>query len=110
MQTKSLYQLKNEENKKLKPNMITDADYYLRDKEEEKKKGYPNTVDITGNNSDSIEEALQKKLTILEHKIAEMTKNAEDLEKVREGIINKNNKGKNNVTDTPEDINKTEAK
>lgn len=45
--TQSLYELKQEANKKKNPNTITDADYYLRDKEEEAKNGYPNTIDMT---------------------------------------------------------------
>jgi len=45
--TKSLYELKQEAQKKKNPNTITDADYYLRDKAEEAKKGYPNTIDMT---------------------------------------------------------------
>lgn len=45
--TKSLYELKQEGFKKKNPNTITDADYYLRDKEEEAKRGYPNTIDMT---------------------------------------------------------------
>jgi hypothetical protein len=45
--TKSLYELKQEGLKKKNPNTITDADYFLRDKEEEAKKGYPNSIDMT---------------------------------------------------------------
>lgn len=45
--TKSLYELKHEAFKKKNGNTITDADYFLRDKEEEKAKGYPNTIDMT---------------------------------------------------------------
>ena len=45
--TKSLYELKQEKHKKKNPNTITDADYYLRDKEEEAKQGYPNSIDMT---------------------------------------------------------------
>lgn len=47
MATKSLYQLKQEGMKKKNPNTLTDADYYLRDKTEEAKAGYPNTIDMT---------------------------------------------------------------
>ena len=47
MATKSLYQLKQEEFKKKNSNSITDADYFLRDKEEEAKKGYPNSINMT---------------------------------------------------------------
>ena len=35
---KSLYEVKMDERKKSKPNLITDADYFLRDKEKEKTK------------------------------------------------------------------------
>lgn len=47
MATKSLYELKQEAHKKKNPNTITDADYYLRDKSEEAKRGYPNSIDMT---------------------------------------------------------------
>ena len=45
--TKSLYELKQAGLKKKNPNTITDADYYLRDKEEEALRGYPNSIDMT---------------------------------------------------------------
>lgn len=45
--TKSLYELKQEGLKKKNKNAITDADYFLRDKEEEAKAGYPNSLDMT---------------------------------------------------------------
>lgn len=45
--TKSHYELKQAQMKKKNPNTITDADYYLRDKTEEAKNGYPNTIDMT---------------------------------------------------------------
>lgn len=45
--TKSLYELKQETLKKKNPNTITDADYFLRDKEAEKAKGYPNSINMT---------------------------------------------------------------
>jgi hypothetical protein len=45
--TKSLYELKAEGLKKKNKNAITDADYFLRDKEEEAKAGYPNSLDMT---------------------------------------------------------------
>lgn len=45
--TKSLYELKQDGLKKKNPNTITDADYYLRDKDEEAKAGYPNSIDMT---------------------------------------------------------------
>lgn len=45
--TKSLYELKQEGLKKKNPNIVTDADYFLRDKEAEAEEGYPNTLDMT---------------------------------------------------------------
>ena len=45
--TQSLYELKQQGFKKKNPNTITDADYYLRDKSEEAKKGYPNSINMT---------------------------------------------------------------
>lgn len=45
--TKSLYELKQDGLKKKNPNTITDADYFLRDKEEEALRGYPNSIDMT---------------------------------------------------------------
>jgi hypothetical protein len=47
MMAKSLYEIKQEELKKKNKNTITDADYFLRDKAEEAKQGYPNTIDMT---------------------------------------------------------------
>jgi hypothetical protein len=44
---KSHYELKQEAFKKKNANTITDADYFLRDKEEEAKAGYPNSIDMT---------------------------------------------------------------
>lgn len=44
---KSHYELKQEAFKKKNANTLTDADYFLRDKEEEAKKGYPNSIDMT---------------------------------------------------------------
>jgi len=45
--TKSLYELKQEDLKKKNGNAITDSDYFLRDKEEEAKLGYPNSINMT---------------------------------------------------------------
>lgn len=47
MAAKSHYELKQEALKKKNANVITDADYFLRDKEEEKAKGSPNTINMT---------------------------------------------------------------
>ena len=45
--TKSHYEMKQAAFKKKNANTITDADYYLRDKEEEAKLGYPNSINMT---------------------------------------------------------------
>ena len=45
--TQLLYELKQAGMKKKNPNTITDSDYFLRDKEEEARKGYPNSIDMT---------------------------------------------------------------
>lgn len=45
--TKSHYELKQADFKKKNANTLTDADYFLRDKEAEAKQGYPNSLDIT---------------------------------------------------------------
>ena len=44
---KSLYEIKQQELKKKNKNTITDADYFLRDKTQEAKEGYPNTINMT---------------------------------------------------------------
>ena len=88
MTTKSLHQLKMEDTKKNKPNMLTDSDYYLRDKEAERLEGYPNTVDITGHTSNSAEEVLQKKLALLEDQIAKMSVEADNLAKAKRVVKN----------------------
>lgn len=89
MSTKSLHQLKMEDTKKNKPNMLTDSDYYLRDKQSEALAGNPNTVDITGATNSSVEEVLQKKLFLLEEKIAKMTADADNLSKVQKVVKSK---------------------
>ena len=43
--TKSLYELKMDEKKKKNSNMVTDSDYYLRDKSDEK--DALNVIDMT---------------------------------------------------------------
>jgi hypothetical protein len=45
--TKSLYEVKQDGKRKKNPNTLTDADYFLRDKEAEAKNGYPNSHDMT---------------------------------------------------------------
>lgn len=44
---KSLYEAKIEDRKKKNKNIITDMDYFYRDKEAELKAGNPNTIDMT---------------------------------------------------------------
>ena len=95
MQTKSLHQIKMEDTKKNKPNMLTDSDYFLRDKEKEMLEGNPNTVDITGTTNSSVEEALQKKLVSLEIKMAQMTAEADTLSKVQKNMKNKKDNAPN---------------
>lgn len=46
--TQSLHEVKQgKPTSKKNSNIITDSDYFLRDKEEEAKRGYPNTIDLT---------------------------------------------------------------
>ena len=70
---KSLYEVKMAERKKSKPNLITDADYFLRDKEKEAEMGYPNTIDITGLTTSSQEEANDNKVRDLQKQLADMS-------------------------------------
>ena len=70
---KSLYEVKMDERKKSKPNLITDADYFLRDKEKEAELGYPNTIDITGLTTSSKEEANDNKVRDLQKQLADMS-------------------------------------
>jgi len=44
---KSHHDVKREAQRKKNPNTITDSDYFFRDKAEEAKNGYPNTIDMT---------------------------------------------------------------
>lgn len=44
---KSLYEAKIEDRKKKNKNIITDMDYFYRDKVAELKAGNPNTIDMT---------------------------------------------------------------
>lgn len=83
MTTKSLHDLKMEDTKKNKPNMLTDSDYFLRDKEDE---NGVNTLDITGATNNSAEEALTNKLALLEAKIAQMTADAVAVQAVRDTV------------------------
>ena len=70
---KSLYEVKMDERKKSKPNLITDADYFLRDKEKEAELGYPNTIDITGLTTSSQEEVNDNKVRDLQRQLANMS-------------------------------------
>ena len=76
---KSLYEVKMDERKKSKPNLITDADYFLRDKEKEAELGYPNTIDITGLTVSSQEEANDNKVRDLQKQLAEMSQLIDNL-------------------------------
>ena len=70
---KSLYEVKMDERKTSKPNLITDADYFLRDKEKEAELGNPNTIDITGLTTSSQEEANDNKVRDLQKQLADMS-------------------------------------
>ena len=70
---KSLYEVKMDERKKSKPNLITDADYFLRDKAKEAELGYPNTIDITGLTTSSQEEVNDNKVRDLQKQLADMS-------------------------------------
>lgn len=76
---KSLYEVKMDERKKSKPNLITDADYFLRDKEKEAELGNPNTIDITGLTTSSQEEANDIKVRDLQKQLADMSKLIDNL-------------------------------
>ena len=99
---KSLHELKIDERKQNKPNLITDSDYYLRDKEKEKELGYPNTIDITGMTTSSQEEANDVKVKALQKQLEDMTKMLETLKQetttetekagVKNSNVNKNKK------------------
>lgn len=47
MALKSLHEAKLEDRKKKNKNIITDMDYYFRDKEAEAKNGNPNTINMS---------------------------------------------------------------
>ncbi len=70
---KSLYEVKMDERKKSKPNLITDADYFLRDKVKEAELGNPNTIDITGLTTSSQEEANDNKVRDLQKQLSDMS-------------------------------------
>lgn len=80
MTTKSLHEVKTEERKTSNPNMLTDSDYYLRDKEAEARNGYPNTIDITGLTSSSQEEANDIRVKSLTKQLEDMAKMLEELQ------------------------------
>lgn len=80
MATKSLHEVKTEERKTSNPNMLTDSDYYLRDKEAEARNGYPNTIDITGLTTSSQEEANDLKVKSLTKQLEDMAKMLEDIQ------------------------------
>ena len=102
---KSLHELKIDERKQNKPNLITDSDYYLRDKDKEKELGYPNTIDITGMTVSSQEEANDVKVRALQKQLEDMTKMLDSIkqeataETEKAGIKN-SNVNKNKKEDT----------
>lgn len=106
---KSLHELKIDERKQNKPNLITDSDYYLRDKEKEKELGYPNTFDITGMTVSSQEEANDVKVKALQKQLEDMTKMLDSIKQetsseaekasVKKSTVNRNKKDET-VADT----------
>ena len=90
---KSLHEVKIDERKQTKPNLITDSDYFLRDKEKEKEMGYPNTIDITGLTTSTQEEANDVKVKALQKQLEDMTKMLDSL--------------KQEATNTKTNVNKT---
>lgn len=86
---KSLYEVKMDERKKSKPNLITDADYFLRDKVKEAEIGYPNTIDITGLTTSSQEEANENKVRDLQRQLKEMSKYIGTLKAQADEVANK---------------------
>ena len=92
---KSLYEVKMDERKKSKPNLITDADYFLRDKEKEAEIGYPNTIDITGLTTSSQEEANDNKVRDLQKQLADMSQLIDSLkEQGNNELVKKRNSNK----------------
>lgn len=94
---KSLHEVKNDERKQNKPNLITDSDYFLRDKEKEKELGYPNTIDITGLTTSSQEEANDIKVRDLQKQLEDMTKLLDSLkEQTNKEVSTKRNSNQGN--------------
>ena len=109
---KSLHEVKIDERKQSKPNLITDSDYFLRDKEKEKEMGYPNTIDITGMTVSSQEEANDVKVKSLQKQLEDMTKMLDTLKQEATIVTEdkKPNGNKNKKEDTAETANNGETK
>ena len=105
---KSLYEVKMDERKKSKPNLITDADYFLRDKEKEAELGYPNTIDITGLTTSSQEEANDIKVRDLQKQLADMSQLIDNLKEQAKTEVSKTEVSKTEVSNA--EIAKTTAK
>ena len=97
---KSLYEVKMDERKKSKPNLITDADYFLRDKEKEAELGNPNTIDITGLTTSSQEEANDNKVRDLQKQLADMSQLIDSLKEQALAQTNVPKLSNNEVTKT----------
>lgn len=104
---KSLHEVKIDERKQSKPNMLTDSDYFLRDKEKEKLLGYPNTIDITGMTTSSQEEANDVKVKALQKQLEDMTKMLDTLKQDTSDEAEKTNtrKGNSNKNKKDETVN-----
>lgn len=107
---KSLHEVKIDERKQSKPNLITDSDYFLRDKEKERELGYPNTIDITGMTVSSQEEANDVKVRALQKQLEDMTKMLDSLkqEATDEVAVAGVKKGAGNKNKKDETVNNTE--
>lgn len=107
---KSLHEVKIDERKQNKPNLLTDSDYFLRDKEKEKEMGYPNTIDITGMTVSSQEEANDVKVRALQKQLEDMTKMLDSLkqEATEEVAVSGVKKGASNKNKKDETVNDTE--
>ena len=105
---KSLYEVKMDERKKSKPNLITDADYFLRDKEKEAELGYPNTINITGLTTSSQEEANDNKVRDLQKQLADMSELIANLKEqaVAQTSVPKQATNKVVKTNIPKQVNK----
>lgn len=102
--TKSLHEVKIDERKQSKPNLLTDSDYFLRDKEKEKALGYPNTIDITGMTTSSQEEANDVKVKVLQKQLEDMSKMLDALKQETSNEVEKTNTKKDSVNKNTKQI------